>query len=168
MIQEWWCFFLCSGPIVLFLLLSRFLVEECYLFLLLNTKRVIWGAWIMVVLKGIWRLVRHLFCLDVLFCLFPSAMGSGALGNWGNRDLSRRHFCPFSGVLSVSLQQFWPHHAACTHSQKKVGDGCLFHLEPHPGLCCASPLGNDWAGNENIPRMTSGTYTTANSLVLFR
>lgn len=148
MIQEWWWFFLCSGSIVLFL--SRFLVGESCLFLLDNTKWVICEAQIMMVLKGVWSLVRHPRCLDVLLCLFPSAMGSGALGDWGNRGLSRRCFCPSSGVLSVSLQQFWLHHGACTDNPKR-GGWHLFHLEPHPGWCCASPLGNDWAGNENIP-----------------
>lgn len=148
MIPEWWCFFPYSGPIILFLLLNRFLVGECCLFLLLNTKWIIWEAQIMMVLKGVWRLVRHLWCLNVLLCLFPTAMGSGALGDWGNRRFIRRSFCPFSGVLSVSLQQFWPCHAACTHTKR--GNGCLFPLEPNPGWCCASSVGNDWAGNENI------------------
>lgn len=147
--QKWWWFFLCSGPIILFLLLSTFPLGECCLFLLFNTRWVMWEAQTMV-LRGVWRFVRHLWFLDVLLCLFPSAMGSGALDGWGNRALSRRCFWLFSEVLSVSLQQFWPHHAVCTHNQKRR-DGCLFHLELYPGWCCASPLGNEWAGYENIP-----------------
>lgn len=65
MIPEWWCFFLCSGPIVLFLLLNRFLIGEWGLFLLLNTKWIIWEAQIMMVLKGVWRLVST---FDVWMC----------------------------------------------------------------------------------------------------
>lgn len=97
--------------------------------------------------------------IAALLCLLPSAGGSGALGDWGIGGPNKSCFCPFSCLLSVTLQQCWSPCAASTHNPKRA-DQFVLCFEPHPGWWCASSLGNDLAcclfqgseiSNENIP-----------------
>lgn len=71
--------------------------------------------------------------ITALFCLFPSARVSGALGNWGIGARSRRCFCPFSVLLSVTLQYMLP---VCITQRKPMSFSSALNVTQNGGVLC--------------------------------
>lgn len=58
-----------------------------------------------------------LYCCSPLS--LPFSKGLRSPGGLRNRGRSRRCFCPFLGLISVTLQQCWPRHAASIQPEER-------------------------------------------------